>query len=164
MPVATYCGVWLEGSYRFDLFPDSLHVVGSLFLRADEDATISLGGLQVRSDRLRVRSGLFGAGLWMMLGAIIVCPVVVSSLHLDHFGFVAALLASPGLGGLGLALAAVRKTEFARLVTDAGVAAVLIPRTRSADEFDAFVDRILAHILECKRRAETSASADQPRD
>jgi hypothetical protein len=136
-------------------------VVGSLFLRADEDATIDLGGLQVRSDWLRVRSRLFGAGLWMMLGAMIGCPVAVASLNLDHFGFAAALLASPGLGGIGLTLAAVRKTEFARLVTDAGVAAVVIPRTRAADEF---VDLILARIRECKGRTESSSSSNRPRE
>jgi hypothetical protein len=156
--------VWLEGSYRFDLFPDSLRVVGSLFLRADEDATIALGGLQVRSDRLRVRSGLFGAGLWMMLGAMIGCPVAVATLNLNHFGFVAALLASPGLGGVALTLTALRKTEFARLVTDAGVAAVVIPRTRAADGFDEFVDLILARIRECKGQTESSSSSNRPSD
>ncbi len=160
--IATYQGTWLEGSYRFDLFPDALRVVGSTFLRSDEDSTISLSGLQVRVDRLRVRSGLFTAGLWLILVALLVCPVAVTALKLDPFGLAAGLLASPGFVGIGFTFAAARKTEFARFVTDAGVAAVVIPRTRAADGFDKFINRVVAQIRDCKRLAEQGTAADPP--
>lgn len=161
-PIATYRGTWLEGSYRFDLFPDSLRAVGSVFLRSDEDATIALAGLQVRVDRLRVRSGLFDGGLWITLVTLIVCPVTVAALKLDPIGPWAGLLASPVLGGLGLIFAAAKKQEFARFVTDGGLAAVVIPRTQAADGFDEFINRVLEQIRHCKGLPEVDVSGDSP--
>jgi len=163
-PVATYKGTWLEGSYRFDLFPDTLRVVGSNFLRSDSDVSVALAGLQVRVDWLRVRSSLFGAGLCLFWVTLIGCPVAVAALQLDPLGLAAGLLASPGLAGLAMTLAAVRKTEFARFVSDAGVDAVVVPRTRAGDGFEAFIDRVLAQIRDCKGLAEQVASAHRPRD
>jgi hypothetical protein len=63
------------------------------------------------------------------------------------------MLAFPGLAGAIMTLASIRKTEFARFVTQAGVAAVVIPQSRRGDDFDAFVDRVLAQIRDCKGHA-----------
>jgi hypothetical protein len=63
-----------------------------------------------------------------------------------------------------LTLAAARKTEFARFVTDAGVAAFDIPRTRPADGFDEFVDRVLAQIRASRGLAGRPAPPDHLRD
>jgi hypothetical protein len=98
-PIATYQGTWLEGSYRFELFPDVLRVVGSIFLRSDVDTLIGLGGLQVRVDRVRARSRLFANGLWLVSAGLIGCPVAVAALNLDPFGLPAVMLASPGSPG-----------------------------------------------------------------
>lgn len=57
-----------------------------------------------------------------------------------------------------------RKTECVRFVTDAGVAAFVIPRTRAADGFDEFANRVLNQIRACKGLAEVPASAGRPRD
>jgi hypothetical protein len=148
-PIATYQGKWLEGSYRFDLFPDELRVVGSTYFRSYAEAGVALATLQLRVDRLWVRSSLFVAGLWLLVAAFVVYSVV-STLNLAPFGSLAAFWISPGIGGLCCTLAAARKTEFARFVTDAGTPAVIIPRTRADDGFDEFIDRILTQIRDCK--------------
>jgi hypothetical protein len=85
-PVASYTGSWLDGKYRFDLFPEVIRAVGSDFLQSDSDVATPLASLQVRVDRLWQRSRLFSAGLWMLTVTLIGCPVAVAALHLDPLG------------------------------------------------------------------------------
>jgi hypothetical protein len=85
-PLAAYQGAWLDGAYRFDLFADSLRAVGADFLRSDSDIRVPLAGLQVRVDRLRMRSALFGANLWLLALTLIGCPAAVAALRLDPLG------------------------------------------------------------------------------
>ena len=148
-PIATYTGKWLDGSYRFDLFTDSLRIVGTTFLRSEDDMTIALNTLQLRVDRLRIRSGIFAAGLWMIVVSMTAYTVALEATKLDPFGLAAGLLGAPAIGGLVMTLAAARKIEIARFVTDAGVVAFGIPRTKKADTFDEFVNQILTQIRDC---------------
>jgi hypothetical protein len=161
-PISSYQGTWLEGSYRFDLLPDSLRVTGSTFLHSDVDAAIPLSTLQVRSDRIRARSGMFGIGILVTIIAVIAHSIAITGLKLDPVGLSAGLLMTTAVAGIGMALAGVRKTEFARLVTDAGVGAVNIPRTRAGDGFDDFVHKVLSQIRACKGLEQAPDPADPP--
>ena len=69
----------------------------------------------------------------------------------DSLGYAPTLVGIIGFAGLLLAVATLRKTEFAQFVTDAGVPAFVIARSRRRPaEFEVFVERILAQIKACK--------------
>jgi len=149
--IATYEAVWFEGRYRFVLLPDAIQVSGAHFLQADAELTVPLAGLQPRVDRLRVRNRSFWAGLWMALAGYFGCAVLLSGLKLSPLGFATVLFGVLGLAGVLLALATFRKVEFAQLVTEAGVPALAIARSRSnSEEYDRFVKTVPEQIQKCK--------------
>jgi hypothetical protein len=149
--IATYEALWFEGRYRFNLLPDAIHVIGGTFLQTDQEVTVPLAGLQARVDRLRVRSAYFWAGGWMMIAGYVGFAVLVAGFKLDPLGFAPALIGVIGLAGLCVALATFRKIEFAQFVTDAGVPALAIARSRRRiADFEGFVEKVLGQIRACK--------------
>jgi hypothetical protein len=149
--IATYQSVWFEGRYRFYLFTDAVRVSGATFLQAEAEFTVPLAGLQARVDRRRVRSKFFWAGLWVAIVGYFGSAVLVAGFRLDPFGFASALFITAGFAGVLQALVTVRKIEYAQFVTDAGVPAVTIPRTRRGKaDFDWFVEKVLWQIRACK--------------
>ena len=149
--IATYKAVWFDGRYRFNLFHDAIHVSGTAFLRGEEDVTVPLAGLQPRVDRLSIRSGSFWSGVLMATLGFVSYSVLVEGFDLDPLGSAPGLVGVIGLAGVLLALVTVRKTEFAQFVTDAGVPAVAIARSRRGGaDFDGFVEKVLGQIRVCK--------------
>lgn len=91
---------------------------------------------------------MFWAGFLMAIAGYIGWAVLISEFGLDPLGLASALVGSFGLVGTLLAVATFRKTEFAQFVTDAGVPAFAIARTRgSGADSDEFVESMLRQIL-----------------
>ncbi|AWM35688.1 hypothetical protein C1280_00720 [Gemmata obscuriglobus] len=133
------------------LLLDAIRVTSTIFLRGEIEAMLPLAGLQPRVDWLRLRSSTFWSGLMGATLAGCGWPVLVEGLKLDPLGLGAVLVGGVGLVCASVALATVRKTEFAQLVTDAGVPALLIARARrGVGDFDEFVEQVHQQIRVCK--------------
>lgn len=153
MSLASYDAVFFEGRYHYELFADSVHVVGKAFLQGDVDITMPLGNLQPRVDRLWVRSRAFFGGLWFCVAGIVGYSILIEGLKLPWSGLPAILAMCLLVAGLGLCLATLRKTHFAQFVGDSGTPLLLIARTRGRDaEFERFVEALLQQIRQCKTK------------
>jgi hypothetical protein len=149
--IATYEGVWFEGRYTYELFPDSLRVVGTTFLRSNSDLTVRLAHLQLKVDRFWVRSRGFDTGLGMFTLGLIVYVILVSGFQMKPTNIAPGLAGIMAISGLIMSIATVRKTEFAVFVSEAGYPAVGIPRSsRDRGHFQEFVERVLEQVRACK--------------
>jgi hypothetical protein len=149
--IANYEAVWLQGRYRFRLHSDAVHVKGTTFLQSDVEATVFLTGLQLRVDRLRIRSNLFWAGMWIAIVALVGDAILMAGFGLSLLDFTPALVGTIGLSGVVVLFVTAQKTEFAQFVTDAGVPALAIARSRHCGkEFETFVEKVVQQIRVCK--------------
>jgi hypothetical protein len=128
----------------FELRPDAVRVRGAFRLGSRFDVLIPLAALRAEPDRFAVR----GRGYWLGLNA-----VVVTALAAEVFGVVrgrdalwspvGAWLAAVAAAGVLAIVWNVRRTEFVRFVTAAGVPALDVGRVGpQAGEFDRFVARL----------------------
>jgi hypothetical protein len=139
--VASYREARFSGWQSFELRPDAVRVRGAFRLGSRFDVLIPLAALRAEPDRLSVLAPGFWLGLY---------TVAVTALAAALFGVVRgrdALWSPAGVWVFGVAAAGVlaivwnvRRTEFVRFVTVAGVPAVVVGRVGpQAGEFDRFV-------------------------
>src|SRR5262249_12666342 len=125
----------------------SIRVSGSRTLQSNVDTTIPLSRIDPRVIRLHIRHPAFWWGFGGALVSFIACEVLVSGFKLSPFESAFGLLFGVGLSGVALCLATLRKTEFARFESDAGVPVLDIARAGpDRERFDDFVNRLLEQI------------------
>lgn len=151
MPIATYREVRFDGKRRFDLFSEEIRVSGSVTMQSDLDTTIPLSRMDPRLIKLRVRNNVFWVGLWMAIAGFVGAVILVEGFRLDPFGIAPGLIGSIGVAGIALSCATLRKTEYARFESDAGVPVLDIARSGpDVASFNDFVDRLLKQIRDCR--------------
>jgi hypothetical protein len=149
--IETYREVLFEGRRVFELRPDSVHVVGRVFLQSDFELTVPLAQLRPDYQVLRERSRSFWNGLGIMLFGAIGAELLVEGFQFDRFGYVPVLLALAGLSGILLSLATVRKTEYAVFTSDPGLPVLTVGRSGpDRDRFDQFVGLLVSQIRKCR--------------
>jgi hypothetical protein len=153
-PIATYRETRFEGKRVFELFPDRVRVRGSVQLSSDFDVSIPLTALNPNPMRIRTRNKAFWSGLWMLLLAVVLDTVLVSSFHIPSESFSVGLIGCIGMGGFVLMLATARKVEFVSFANVTGVQVLGFARSGpDARDFDSFVERIRINISNATKKA-----------
>ena len=145
--VARYREVRIDGKRHFELFNDAIRVHGTATFQSDIDTTIPLADIQPRIIRLRIRHRAFWTGLWITIGGTLGFITLVAGFQLDPMGLAPGLLGCIGAGGVLTSLATLRKVEFARFESKAGVAVLDVARAGpDKGSYDEFVARIMEQI------------------
>jgi hypothetical protein len=156
--MATYEESRFEVRRRFELLADRVRVT-STGLRAGPEQTVPLSVLRPEPERFRARGLQFRVGVWAVVcgvlatGSMIAGMVVYGSLRSDVRAIVPLVVfAAVTVVGLVAAVTAARPIEFVRFWTPLGVSILVVGRAgREAEQFDAFVARVVEQIREARR-------------
>ena len=153
-PIATYAeDEWFDRQ-RFELYAERIIMYGRKLFLAQWQISHWLGDLNPTPVRGWLRKPAFGLGLF--LGGITLALALywVGVFGLERGEHAPIVLGGVGLGGLGLALANVRRRPFATFSTGAGVPVFSIRgAARSAARYEAFVDALVRQITLAKQPA-----------
>ena len=142
-PIATYRETCFDGKRVFELFPDRVRIRGSVQLTSEFEISIPLAVLNPNPMRIRMRNKAFWSGLWMLLVAVVLDTVLVSSFHIPAESFSVGLIGGIGMGGGLLMLATARKVEFITFANIAGVHVLDFARSGpDAANLDSFVQLV----------------------
>jgi len=145
--IATYFEQRFDGKRSFTLLPDAVVVAGRTTFNSDFEGRIPLSSLDPNYNRLRVRSRSCWTGLWMAVIAFVVWQVLVNGIHMSWAATPAGMVACFGAGGFLLSLATLRKVEFIRFSTQAGVVVLDLARAGpERDKLDGFVEALTRQI------------------
>ena len=131
MSLATYREAWFDCKRLIELNDDSIRVSGSATFQSEFDTSIPLVRIYPAVNRFRVRSRAFWAGMWLVIAGVVVPTVLVSGLKCNPLGVAPGLFYVFGISGVVFCLATLRKVEWARFQSDAGLAVLDIVRRRS---------------------------------
>ena len=153
-PIATYRETRFDGKRVFELFPDRVRICGSIQLSSEFETSIPLTALNPNPMHVRIRNKAFWSGLWMLLVAVVLDTVLVSSFHIPPESFSVGLIGCIGMGGLVLMLATARKVEFITFVNIAGVHVLDFARSGpDVRNLDSFVQLVSTNISNATRNA-----------
>ena len=142
-PIATYRDQRFDGKRVFELFADRIRIQGSTQFASEFDYSIPLATLNPIPMRMRVRNKNFSAGLWMLLIAVVVDVVLVSSFHIPPESASVVLIGCIGMGGFVLMLATARKVEFMAFSSTAGIHVLDLARSGpDARNLDSFIELV----------------------
>lgn len=146
-PIATYREQRFDGKRVFELFPDRVRIRGSAQLSTEFDTSVSLRALNPVPTRIRVRNKAFWSGLWMLIAAVVLDTILVSSFHIPPESFAVLLVGCMAMGGFVLMLATARKVEFISFTSTAGVHVLDFARSGpDARNLDSFVELVTTNI------------------
>jgi len=145
--IATYSEVRFDGSRTFALLPDRIIVSGKQSLQSEFEMAIALTSLNPNPGKYWLRNPSFIVGMWLALGAFIICSILVSCFSVSFAAFGPCLLVAMGLGGGILMLATFFKVEFVRFQNDGGIVILDLARAgKSAAQLDSFIDALTKQI------------------
>ncbi len=156
-PLATYEESRFELRRRFELYPNRVRVAGRGLHVGLFDDTIPLSILNPHPGHVWVRSALFRYGLNLLFLAACLATGLGIGGGADTFARPWAVVVLGVLLWVGLMLTAahIRRAEFVRFQTSAGIIALDIGRVGpQTDEFDEFVELLITRIAETKADAE----------
>jgi len=146
-PIATYREHRFDGKRIFELFDDRIRIAGSTQFSSEFDFAVQLRVLNPEPMRLWFRNKSFWAGIWMLLGSVIGCTVLLSAMQASYASAAFVLVAVLGVSGFALMLATARKVEFVAFQNDAGMRVMDIARAGpDAGQLDSFVELMVRHI------------------
>jgi len=144
--IATYAEARLEGRRSFSLLSDRLVMTGK-GLSGEMDLAFDLKTLSPIVGRLRVRSRYFRLGFLMSILPWCLTGLAVSVFAGAQVSQWVAFASSVSFVGLIIAAISVRKIEYARFTSRAGIPVLDISRTaKQSVQFDAFIDAITRQI------------------
>jgi hypothetical protein len=145
-PIATYAEARLEGRRSFTLLPDRLVMTGK-GLSGEMDLAFDLKTLSPIVGRLRVRSRYFRLGFLLLVLPWCITGLAVSVFGNAHDSQWVVFASSLSFLGLIIVAISVRKIEYARFTSRAGVPVLDISRTaKKPVQFDSFIDAITRQI------------------
>ena len=149
-PLATYREWRVERKCDFELYLDSIRVVGRTS-RGHFETKLPLTILDPNFERLWVFGTLFYAGVMLFLIALIALGMVVFGRNPESFAPPAPLIFFITLSGFALAIFNSRKVELVRFRSVVGVPMLDVVRvTKQSAEFDAFISRLIESIDRAK--------------
>lgn len=142
-PIARYHEKRFDGERRFELFDDSVRIVGKTWSGQESEHTIALGMLSPTTDSAHARGSDFTAGLWMCLIAIL----LLESGLLSIFSYFGGLSLCMAIAGALMMMATWRKTRWIMFNFRSGGVAVAIAQNGSdASRFDDFIEAMVERI------------------
>jgi hypothetical protein len=147
MQLATYREVRHDTKLVYELYEDSISIVGTKTFETDFETTIPLVRIYPAVSRLRQRHRTFWAGAWVAVIGFIVYGMLIHSFGYDPIAEGPGICFGIGVMGIAMSLATLKKVEFARFDSDAGVAILDIARSGpDSEHFVAFVNQVLEQV------------------
>src|SRR4051812_34818310 len=112
-PIATYREQRFDGKRVFELFPDRVRIRGSVQLKSEFDTSVALNALVPTANYLTIRNMSFWHGCWILLGAVLVDTVLLTSLHVEPENSIITLFGCLGMAGVVVMLISLCKVKFA---------------------------------------------------
>lgn len=156
-PVATYSEDLFSGKRLFTLYPDHVHIQGKAYLKNDFIVDVELKNLDPHYSQIRVRDSGFWAGVWIILGAVMMAEILSRVFHVDLTNPVLGFFATLPIAGLLLCIVTFRKIECYSFINTSGVLALTIARSRkNSQAFDTFIAQLIGFINALKTQEQNS--------
>jgi hypothetical protein len=162
-PIASYRESGFPRKQSTRLYPDRLHVQGSVFLSQDYDVVIQLSQLSDIVNRSHGRSQLFQAGIFLSIITTIVALSMISIPHSYEHSFLTRLLFSLPFVGIILAIVTARKIEMAHFTATQGFVLLSICRRGPDQEhFEDFIEQVIQSIRKTQQSTPPNSSGGTP--
>lgn len=147
-PIARYREKRFEGRRDFQLFHDRVVIVAKEYMGAESESSIMLNTLVAVPNRARVRGSEFSWAVMM----VVLSVALLQSGTVDLFSYWGGMAASMGVSGALMGLVTFRKIEWVWLNSALGIHSLNIAKSGpDATFFDAFVERLLAQVIEANK-------------
>ena len=155
-PIVAYREATLFGKRKYELYADKIVIEGRATGSYDFEQTIDLAKIDPNYIRVRVRPKIAWGSLTTSLATGLLSVVLVKEFAIKSAA-VPGVLAILSVSALIVALATMRRIEYARFYSD-GYGSILLSVARSGPEFESFVQKLIVRIEATKRSNQVPGS------